>query len=451
VLGLVAEGKTNQEIADALGISLDGAKWHMREILSKLGVERREQAAEYWREQQRWHRRAARLAKGLLLAPVARWLGAGAVSAVAIVAALLLVALLRDGGSPSAVEADLLPSEERAVPPFPAPADLGLAFIRDGNVWVKPVPDGREVQVTEDGGYYGPSWSPSGEWLAVQRNPNVILLGRYGRRVEAKSGDRNDWQWSPVRDELALVRLDSSELVVVDPSLGSERVPWKPETGKLGSRMAWSPDGTCIAVGMQVEYPATPVSKEDSGKPGTGEALLVVDVASGQSEEVARSSYALGAFVPAVWPAPGDWIVVSRTARPVGLAGRRRVAGPCSSGRYRESRRAGNDCVDGRRSYRPRPRLRRPRRWGRARGIVEQAPLDRDAPGQRYSHRGRATWHPRRSGCITELEPARHVLAHVRSRPRGARGRLDPGCAGSRAAPDLGLRHYGWHRSAADG
>ena len=44
VLDLIADGKSNQQLADTLGISLDGAKWHMREILSKLDVDTREEA-----------------------------------------------------------------------------------------------------------------------------------------------------------------------------------------------------------------------------------------------------------------------------------------------------------------------------------------------------------------------------------------------------------------------
>src|SRR3970282_2793029 len=44
VLGLLAEGRTNREIGEALGMTLDGAKWHVGEIISKLGVASREEA-----------------------------------------------------------------------------------------------------------------------------------------------------------------------------------------------------------------------------------------------------------------------------------------------------------------------------------------------------------------------------------------------------------------------
>ncbi|MEJ2513568.1 MAG: helix-turn-helix transcriptional regulator, partial [Anaerolineales bacterium] len=44
VLGLIVAGKTNQGIADELVISLGTAKWHVHNILQKLGVSNRSQA-----------------------------------------------------------------------------------------------------------------------------------------------------------------------------------------------------------------------------------------------------------------------------------------------------------------------------------------------------------------------------------------------------------------------
>jgi DNA-binding CsgD family transcriptional regulator len=49
VLGLLREHLTNEQIANRLGISLDGAKYHVSSILSKLGASTREEAAA-WRE-----------------------------------------------------------------------------------------------------------------------------------------------------------------------------------------------------------------------------------------------------------------------------------------------------------------------------------------------------------------------------------------------------------------
>lgn len=99
VLDLIARGATNAQIGAALGISLDGAKWHVSEILSKLGVESREQAAEYWREHQR---PAARLRRGLLDAPWAYVAGAAAaVGLLVAVAGLVWLASRDSGGTPA--------------------------------------------------------------------------------------------------------------------------------------------------------------------------------------------------------------------------------------------------------------------------------------------------------------------------------------------------------------
>jgi DNA-binding CsgD family transcriptional regulator len=45
VLALLREGLANPEIAERLGISRDAVKYHVSEILSKLGVSSREEAA----------------------------------------------------------------------------------------------------------------------------------------------------------------------------------------------------------------------------------------------------------------------------------------------------------------------------------------------------------------------------------------------------------------------
>jgi DNA-binding CsgD family transcriptional regulator len=50
VLELVREGLTNREIAERLDITLDGAKFHVSEILTKIGVGSREEAARWQAE-----------------------------------------------------------------------------------------------------------------------------------------------------------------------------------------------------------------------------------------------------------------------------------------------------------------------------------------------------------------------------------------------------------------
>ncbi len=51
VLALLREGLSNEQIALRLGISLDGVKFHVSEILGKLGVGSRNEAAQWDGEQ----------------------------------------------------------------------------------------------------------------------------------------------------------------------------------------------------------------------------------------------------------------------------------------------------------------------------------------------------------------------------------------------------------------
>jgi DNA-binding CsgD family transcriptional regulator len=94
VLALLAKRCTNGEIAERLGISLSAAKWHVSEIMGELGVDTREEAADWWREQ---NGLPARLRRGGLavwglfaVRPVAMGLATLAlIAAVAVATALL--------------------------------------------------------------------------------------------------------------------------------------------------------------------------------------------------------------------------------------------------------------------------------------------------------------------------------------------------------------------------
>ncbi|MEO6045050.1 MAG: helix-turn-helix transcriptional regulator [Tepidiformaceae bacterium] len=98
VLELIARGRTNAEIGERLGLSLDGAKWHVGEILSKLNLDSREQAADYWRNYQRPLARLARTFAAISM-PGAFKVGLAGGAALGIVGiAVAAVIALRGGG-----------------------------------------------------------------------------------------------------------------------------------------------------------------------------------------------------------------------------------------------------------------------------------------------------------------------------------------------------------------
>ena len=84
VLDLLTAGRTNPEIAAALSITLDGAKYHVSEILTKLGFATREDAAAYWRWRNRPAARLRRSLRALLAIPGGKIaLGLGTVTVAA--------------------------------------------------------------------------------------------------------------------------------------------------------------------------------------------------------------------------------------------------------------------------------------------------------------------------------------------------------------------------------
>jgi DNA-binding CsgD family transcriptional regulator len=99
VLDLIVKGRSNSEIAAELGISLDGVKWHMREILSKLNVDSRVEAAEYWRRRNGLPSRFARAWRAVAaisMGKAAAFAGVGVVLAGMVAVTL---AVVMHGGS----------------------------------------------------------------------------------------------------------------------------------------------------------------------------------------------------------------------------------------------------------------------------------------------------------------------------------------------------------------
>jgi DNA-binding CsgD family transcriptional regulator len=113
VLGLLRQGLSNRDIADELQISLSGAKYHVSEIISKLGVSTREEAAA-WRPEGR--RLTAWLVPPALLRrfPVV----AGALGVAAVFLAVIAFGAALSSGSTS-------PGSQRSAAPAPTDAPEG--------------------------------------------------------------------------------------------------------------------------------------------------------------------------------------------------------------------------------------------------------------------------------------------------------------------------------------
>ena len=109
VLALVAKGHTNAEIAEQLGITLAGAKWHVSELLTRLDVDSREELADFWAQETGLRGRLGRFAAALGgLVPVKA--AAGVVGGLALLSGVgvaVLVARQNNAAAPAAPHGDI--------------------------------------------------------------------------------------------------------------------------------------------------------------------------------------------------------------------------------------------------------------------------------------------------------------------------------------------------------
>jgi DNA-binding CsgD family transcriptional regulator len=112
VLSLVREGLTNDEIARRLGLTERGARFHVSEILSKLGVESRQEAA-------KWRAPRKPFAVGGLLMKSGASVAIAAVVLAMVVLALGILAMDWRASSSGNSEPGGTPDDERPGPPLP--------------------------------------------------------------------------------------------------------------------------------------------------------------------------------------------------------------------------------------------------------------------------------------------------------------------------------------------
>jgi Tol biopolymer transport system component/DNA-binding CsgD family transcriptional regulator len=225
VLDLIRQGLTNERIAERLDISFATAKYHVAEIISKLGVHTREEAAAWQPEAvaARWWQRAT------AWVPRRAWPLAGAATAFAALAGLGLLAWASwqtgtdDTEGEAAAQktgAPAAPSSPSLAPsPSPAPAPSPVVVNQPVQQALQPLEPGSTI--TEQGSYL----------LEVQ-------TGRLWRA--AFTG-----QLSPDGSRLALTQCcappGSLDVVDTETGLGTRIV----ESGVMSAH--WTPEGTQLA------------------------------------------------------------------------------------------------------------------------------------------------------------------------------------------------------------
>ena len=146
VLEYLRRGLTNEQIAQTLGISESGARYHVSEILTKLGVSRREDAAN-WQDHQPNTRKRLRLLLPFLSAKVA--IGSIALAALLLIAIAfgVVVQALRQAPDDDANAHCPVTAPNGSIPPGES---QGSNVLGNGAIWVGLYPNG-EVQFEANG------------------------------------------------------------------------------------------------------------------------------------------------------------------------------------------------------------------------------------------------------------------------------------------------------------
>ena len=252
VLSLIREGLTNEQIAARLGITFETAKHHVSEILSKLGVETREEAAA-WREATTLTPRRS------VLLQIAAMAGAVAgIAALVVVAYLSYRAEVKEEDSFSQATSNATASS----PATQVPSDDLIQYF-PGVYAVDPV--GGEPELVYDSlfdssaGYWWKvgSQSPDGRWFGIPIRTTSGNAGQHiaiidlERREPTREIEIEGYVFSialgPDAKQLAMyARINEVEgLYVLDVTRGEITTVDAPNVGI--QTLAWSPDGSTLA------------------------------------------------------------------------------------------------------------------------------------------------------------------------------------------------------------
>jgi Tol biopolymer transport system component len=177
--------------------------------------------------------------------------------------------------------------------PSVSPALGTLAYVQDGDLWVRTLPDGQAQRITTDGRNAEPRWSPSGGWIAFRKDESQVWVVRAdGSAARPLSGGGlvGAFAWAPGRDRLAYVA-GSTALRLVDADGGrpDTLVPARQAAGgpsEIG-RIAWRPDGGQIAFEWRDISETRPLAEQG---------VWIVSVASFARQEIYRGDAILAGW-----------------------------------------------------------------------------------------------------------------------------------------------------------
>jgi DNA-binding CsgD family transcriptional regulator len=256
VVGLVAEGLSNAEVAARLGISDQGVKYHLNQVYSKLGLRSREELIAWRKAERGWRNRLALPVLGL---PGAlRLAGLLAALGAILAGAVLAIALLTGDETPPATP-EPTPTESTPATGTPTPQASPTPELPQATIF-------REPRPTPVGG--DPAALASAPLLVYadevgyfeshERRPSLVEIVTYDLRAQRvvaafRVGSPVEFAY-PWAIQLAgrnLVINLERRVVVANLDGSSLRTIFTPPDGAYVTTAMASKDGTVAAIGVE--------------------------------------------------------------------------------------------------------------------------------------------------------------------------------------------------------
>lgn len=167
--------------------------------------------------------------------------------------------------------------------------ELGwLAYVHQGNIWVRPLPAGTASRLTHGGGFGLPRFSSSGRWVACARAWQLYVVPRRGGSLRTLENGRRvrppywhpPFAWSPRQDLIAYLNSEG-KLRIATPAGRVTRTITPPMNGEVLS-FAWRPDGQAIAFSAVPRTIPLPTCVLAVAEVETGRTRVLVEVESAE-------------------------------------------------------------------------------------------------------------------------------------------------------------------------